>query len=87
MTDFDVATWMAGEVRKKAELHQEDAVDHIERSFGGEFTYENENGNLAIAKSVLKCFRAMTEADVIWEPRYKLWRLREPADDPGRKQA
>ncbi len=86
MTDLEVATWMAEQVRQKTELYQEDAVDHIERNFGNEFTYENQNGNLAISKPVLKHFRVMTEADVIWEPRYRLWRLREPSDDPGRKQ-
>ncbi|GAB1715585.1 MAG: hypothetical protein NTAFB05_06270 [Nitrobacter sp.] len=44
---------MADEVFKRRTLDQTTAVHEIERLFGKEFVYENENGNLAINRAVL----------------------------------
>jgi hypothetical protein len=46
----DVAAWMMEEVERVGTLYQDCAVDEIERRFGEEFVYSNENGNPAIRK-------------------------------------
>ncbi len=85
-TPAEVAEWMANEVRSKGELYQQDAVDAIERLFGADHVYDNENGNPAISKPVLAAFRKLTESDVIWIRGERYWRRREQADEPGRRQ-
>lgn len=40
---------------------KKDIVWKIQERFGQEFIHENENGNLAIGKDVLKEFRKLTE--------------------------
>ena len=85
-TKTDVASWMAAEIEAKGELYQDDAAEEIERRFGQEFVYENENGNLAISRDVLKEFRKLTETSVVWESREKFWRKREDHDDPDSRR-
>ena len=58
----------------------------IARRFGEEFTYHNENGNLAIDRRVLKAFRKLTGDSVVWERGERLWRRREGYDQVGRQQ-
>lgn len=87
MTEPDpnaAAAWMADQVNTHRELYQTDAADHIYREFGGQLTYENDNGNLAIDKSVLAAFRKLTESTVVWERGARVWRLRERHDPEGR---
>lgn len=71
---------------KSGELYQADAVRHIQDRFGAKFWYTNESGNPAIAPNVLKEFRRLSEKIVVWEPGERLWRLRTPDDEPGRRQ-
>jgi hypothetical protein len=85
-TPAEAAEWMANEVRTKRELYQEDAAFSIERKFGKEHIYDNENGNPAISKAVLVIFRKLTEADVIWVRSERYWRLREKGDETTRLQ-
>lgn len=47
-------------------LDQESTVLEIQELFGDDFVCENENGNLSIAKNVLKKFRKLTEGEVVW---------------------
>ena len=82
----EIAEWMAAEVRRVGELYQEDAVDQIERKFGSDYVYDNENGNPAISKSVLAEFRNLTAEDIIWVRGDRYWRRREEGDEPGRQQ-
>ena len=56
-TAQEVAQWMLDEVMGKGELEQEAAVSDIALKFGNEFTYDNENGNLAIRQYLLAAFR------------------------------
>jgi hypothetical protein len=84
MTAQDVAQWMFNEVRERKIIDHALIADQIRKQFGDEYTYENENGNLAISKDVLKAFRSLSEETVVWEG--KSWRLRTPLDRPGRKQ-
>jgi hypothetical protein len=46
-------------------MYQETVVYEILDRFGEEFVYDNENGNLAIARPVLKEFRKLTEDSVV----------------------
>lgn len=84
-TAADVARWMADTVTKDRVLYQWSAVVDIEKKFGGEFTYQNENGNPAISRAVLKAFRQLTENTVVWERGERCWRLEKP-DTPGKRQ-
>jgi hypothetical protein len=81
-----VARWMLAEVERDGELYQETAVYEIERKFGREFVYENENGNPAIGKDILKAFRKISEGSLIWERGGRFWRKRNEHDGPGRQQ-
>lgn len=85
-TPTDVAKWMLDKVTREKELFQIDAADEIQSSFGSEFVYENERGNLAISKAVLKEFRQLSEDIVVWERGLRYWRLRDSSDTPGRRQ-
>lgn len=81
-----VARWMLDQVEREGELYQETAVYDLERQFGEDFVYENESGNPAIDKRVLKAFRKISEESVVWERGERRWRMREETDEPGRRQ-
>ena len=81
-----VANWMLSQIEKAGDLYQDDAVSEIFDRFGDQFTHENENGNLAIAKPVLAAFRKITKDSVVWERGERRWRKRELSDEPGRQQ-
>jgi hypothetical protein len=85
-TEQDVAQWMLEQIESDYFLYQEAAVGQIAEEFGEQFTYVNENGNLAIDKNVLKEFRRITGDAVIWERSERMWRKREQNDSPGRMQ-
>jgi hypothetical protein len=80
-----VARWMADQLAGDQPLYQNEAADEIQDRFGDDFTYENDNGNLAISRSVLKAFRALTEETVVWDRSERAWRRRESHDGPGRQ--
>jgi len=82
----EIANWLYGELKKQGYLYQEEAVDGIVEKFGEEFVYENENGNLAIDRKVLKRFREITGNSVVWVRSEKMWRFREKGDSEGRMQ-
>ncbi|MFI7157269.1 DUF6953 family protein [Micromonospora chalcea] len=86
VTTATVATWMARQVRTNGVLYQDDAVEVILREFGDAFVYDNENGNIAIARPVLRAFRNLTNGSVVWDREHRMWRPREPSDAPGRQQ-
>ena len=81
-----VALWMLDEFEKNNHLYQEKAVYEIRDKFSNDFTYNNENGNLAINKGVLKEFRELTGDNVIWERSERMWRERQQYDEPGGRQ-
>ena len=85
-TPTDVAEWMLAELRRDKVLLQSDAAYTISEKFGEEFVYTNQNGNLAIAKPVLKAFEGCTQEIAVWERGSRSWRMREPYDEPGRRQ-
>jgi hypothetical protein len=85
-TPQDAAQWMAGELERRGYLEQAYAVAEIERKFGGDFVYQNDNGNPAIDKRIIRAFRKLTEETVIWDRWDFAWRKRRPGDAPSRKQ-
>jgi len=85
-TAADVAQWMLDEIDRAKDLCQDDVVDKIARTFGSEFVYDNDAGNMAISKKVLAAFNKLTKDTVVWERRERFWRRRTPHDAPGRMQ-
>lgn len=77
---------MVKQVETGGLLYQDTVVYEIASTFGDEFTYLNDNGNLAIRKDVLEAFRKLTKNTVVWEHDSRAWRKREPYDSPGRQQ-
>ena len=73
-------------LEERQSLYQENVVYEIATEFGEEFTYLNANGNLAIDKKVLREFRKLTEATVVWERGERMWRKRIESDPPGSRQ-
>lgn len=83
-TAKEVANWMHEQFGQNTYLYQEDVVWKIKQQFGADFVYDNENGNLAISKSVLREFRKLTEEDAVWERGARCWRKRNSIDGSGR---
>ena len=85
-TSRDVAVYMVNKLMSERKLYQEYVVYEIQKEFGDQFVYENENGNLAIDKIVLKNFRELTKDTVVWVRDERYWRLREKGDEPAKRQ-
>jgi hypothetical protein len=85
-TPDQIAKWMLTELNSVGVLYQDEAAHRISQDFGDDATYENENGNLAIAKPILTAFNKLTGKDVVWVRSERFWRRREPEDLPGRQQ-
>jgi hypothetical protein len=86
-TVTDVVDWMVDVLATEKVLHQDVAAAEIEQRFGVPFVYFNDNGNLAIARDVLKEFRRSTEPDVVWDRSERAWRFREKYDPKTGRQA
>lgn len=86
MTPQEAAQWMVEELHRNALLIQEETVYSLYQR-NEALTYQNDNGNLAISKLVLKEFNRLTEGDsVVWSRSERLWRFRADYDAPGRMQ-
>lgn len=72
-----VAAWMLAEVLRTGYVEQEDFTYQIGKRFGKDFLYDNENGNLAISKTVLKDFRKISGDSIIWSRSERAWRKRQ----------
>ena len=83
----EIAKWMLKRLEEDECLYREVTVYEIASKYGDEYTYINQNGNLAIDKNVLKEFRNLTEDDVVWEKSERCWRKRESFDDPNKRSA
>ena len=87
MNPVEAAKWMLGEFEKSGGyLDQDVVVYEMQRLFGDDSVYDNEAGNLAINRAVLKEFRRLTETTVVWERSERAWRRRAPYDEPGKRQ-
>jgi hypothetical protein len=81
----DVAIWLSEEVVRVGELRQDAAADEVMARFERGFVYQGSLG-LCVDPRVLRRFRALSDATVVWEHRGKRWRRRAPSDSPGRQQ-
>ncbi|MGY4403927.1 DUF6953 family protein [Bradyrhizobium sp. USDA 3315] len=86
MTNKDVAEWMIKLMGDSHWLYQETVVRKIKETYGDEYVYTNDNGNLAISKGVLKEFRKLTAETLVWQRGEKAWRPRRP-HETGRSVA
>ncbi len=86
MTPKQVAQWMVEQLKRVKYLHQHTAAYEIRDSFGEEFTYINQHGNLSINREVLREFRSLTEGAVVWERGERLWRMKEEYDPDNKRQ-
>ena len=87
-TPKDAARWMQEKLESsRGYLDQEVAAYGLRSVYGESFTYVNENGNLAINRSVLREFRLLTEDAVVWSRSERAWRRRHAGDLPGSRQA
>jgi hypothetical protein len=77
MTDVDVAKWLYDEIIRRKWVDQGIAVVDILSKFGKNYVYYNENGNLAISKSVLKEFtklkKNMPTGKIEWDRSDRSW--------------
>lgn len=86
MTPLEAAQWMVDQLNSRQILDQEQAVYALYK-LDKSLTYQNDNGNLAIAKPVLAEYRKLTETmDVVWSRSERQWRFRKQYDKPGRMQ-
>jgi hypothetical protein len=76
---------MRDQIEKHGVLYQDEAAAEITEQFGVGCTYQNENGNLAISREILKHFRSATEKTVVWDASERMWRRREEYDSAGRR--
>ncbi len=81
-----IAKWMLNKIESENVVYQETVVYDISSTFGEEFTYINDAGNLAIRGDVLKAFRKISEDCVVWERGERMWRRRASYDEPGKRQ-
>jgi hypothetical protein len=77
-----VAEWMLKELKRMGKLRQDTVVYEIAEKFGSRFTYDNEDGNLAIRIDVLASFGVLTKDSVVWVEEDRYWRMRTPGDRP-----
>ncbi|QOY51191.1 DUF6953 family protein [Candidatus Sulfurimonas baltica] len=72
----DVAQFMFDKLEESNSLYQYDIVHDIETTYGNEFVYQNENGNMAIEKKVLTAFNKFKkENNIEWDKSEKAWFL------------
>lgn len=85
MTPEDAAAWMIDELARRKFLDQEHVAYKLVK-IDKSLIYYNDNGNLAVQKSVLAAFRKAMPDDVVWSRGERHWRYRKPYDKPGRMQ-
>lgn len=86
MNVAEAAEWMLSELERRKFLEQDAVAYHLYKQ-NKALTYQNDNGNLAIAKDVLAAFRKLTDdKDIVWSRGERHWRHRQKHDKPGRMQ-
>jgi len=83
----EIADYMISILERNNYLQQLTIVEEIKNTFGEEFTYINQNGNLAIRKDILLIFKRKTAGKVVWESGEKRWRFRESYDPQNKRRA
>lgn len=80
-TASGIAEWLISEIKAKApnRAYQSRLVRELRDQFGEEWTYKNDNGNLAIDVKVLKEFKKLKDQYVIWDRSDQSWRVVDDA--------
>ena len=84
MSAKEVAEWMLEYMGDSYWLYQETVVYKIKDKFGTDYVYQNQGGNLAIGRNVLKAFRNLTEGMLVWERGERAWRPKRKHDREAR---
>src|SRR5262249_51534490 len=71
--------------KSRFSLYQKTAAREIQKRWP-ELVYLNENGHLAIRRTVLAEFRRLTGESVRWSDRGKHWRKKSRFDTPGKRR-
>jgi hypothetical protein len=79
----DVAEWMVRELNGKSFLECGHACQEIRKRFGEQFIRLNAHGGNAVATKVLREFRKISDLDVVWSRRERVWRRGEGVDQAG----
>lgn len=58
--------------------YQHEIVDEIEKTYGRDWVYENDNGNPAISPKVLREFRKLHGGSIEWDNGEKSWSVVRP---------
>jgi hypothetical protein len=81
MTDpKEIAQSIIDEIRENGarRTYQNRTVRRIREEYGDEWTYQNHNGNLAIARSVLTALGPLKDEFVVWDRSDQSWRVVTP---------
>lgn len=72
-----VAEWLLKQIENVAPRHayQNQLVVKIRKDFGSEWSYQNDNGNWAISKEVLKEFGKLKYPNLQWHSGSQSWQV------------
>lgn len=85
MTTDDAVQWMLERFARNRCLYQDEAASNFLHLKDSTLAYYDANGNVCIAKDILRRFNDATP-DAVYERADKFWRPRLPTDQPGRQQ-
>lgn len=85
MNTEEAGAWMLSQFERWGTLYQEEAASHLLHLHDENLAYYDQNGNVCVAKAVLKVFNKLTP-DIVYERSGKFWRRRLSSDQPGRQQ-
>ncbi|MDV8148547.1 DUF6953 family protein [Arthrobacter sp. B10-11] len=72
-----VANWLLTQIEAASPRHayQSQLVAKIRKDFGAEWSYQNDNGNWAISKEVLKEFGKLKYPNLQWHSGSQSWQV------------
>jgi hypothetical protein len=76
-TAASIGAWLLNRIEEAGprSVYQSSAVTEIRNTFGKEWSYQNDNGNWAIAKDVLKEFGKLKYPNIQWDRGGQYWRI------------
>jgi len=81
-----VAEWMLAQLQEVGFLSQSLCCVEISLTFEGDFIHLDKSGNKRVRPALLKAFRKISIADVVWIRSELTWRKRNEHHGPGREQ-
>jgi hypothetical protein len=76
-TAAEIGAWLLKRIETAApgSLYQHTAVTEIRNTFGNDWSYQNDNGNWAINKDVLKEFNKLKYPNIQWNSGSQYWHI------------